>query len=151
MRATFGHVNLIARDWRALARFYERLFGCVPVPPERDFRGPDVDRATALPNAHITGAHLRLPGFGDKGPTLEIFRYDELANAVEPLVNRPGFGHVAFAVDDVASARDEVLSNGGREYGAIVTLTTKAGAKVTFCYVRDPEGNVIELQSWSAG
>jgi len=30
-----------------------------------------------------------------------------------------------------------------------VTLTTKIGTKVTWCYMTDPEGNVIELQSWS--
>jgi catechol-2,3-dioxygenase len=30
-----------------------------------------------------------------------------------------------------------------------VTLTTAAGTKVTWCYVTDPEGNIIELQSWA--
>jgi catechol 2,3-dioxygenase-like lactoylglutathione lyase family enzyme len=34
--ARFGHVNLIARDWRSLADFYVRLFGCEAVPPEHD-------------------------------------------------------------------------------------------------------------------
>lgn len=149
MRATFGHVNLVARDWRRLARFYEEVFGCTPVPPERDFRGPDVDRATAVRDAHITGAHLRLPGFGENGPTLEIFHYDDLASSPEPVVNRPGFGHIAFVVDDVSSSRDEVLAHGGGEVGQAVTLTTATGAKVTFCYARDPERNIIELQSWS--
>ena len=38
--ARYGHTNLIAKDWRALARFYEEQFGCIPVPPERDFGGP---------------------------------------------------------------------------------------------------------------
>jgi hypothetical protein len=37
--ARYGHTNLIARDWRRLATWYERLFGCVPVPPERDYAG----------------------------------------------------------------------------------------------------------------
>ncbi len=32
--------------------------------------------------------------------------------------------------------------------GEIVTLTTATGARVTWCYVTDPEGNIIELQSW---
>jgi len=30
-----------------------------------------------------------------------------------------------------------------------VTLQVATGAKVTWCYVADPEGNAIELQSWS--
>lgn len=149
MRATFGHVNLIARDWRRLSRFYQDVFGCTPVPPERDYRGQDVDRATALPHAHIRGEHLRLPGLGENGPTLEIYSYDEFATAVEPAINRPGFGHLAFGVDDVTSALGEFLANGGTTLGEAVTLTTKVGTKVTFVYARDPEGNIIELQSWS--
>jgi hypothetical protein len=30
-----------------------------------------------------------------------------------------------------------------------VTVTLQTGAQVTWCYVTDPEGNVIELQSWA--
>jgi catechol-2,3-dioxygenase len=33
--------------------------------------------------------------------------------------------------------------------GEVVTLTTAAGRRVTWCYVTDPEGNIIELQSWA--
>lgn len=61
-------------------------------------------------------------------------------------MNRPGFAHVAFAVDDVSGAREQVLSAGGSSVGAIVTVTTAAGVRITWCYVADPEGNVIELQ-----
>ena len=35
--ARFGHVNLTGADWRRLAAFYTDLFGCVLVPPERDY------------------------------------------------------------------------------------------------------------------
>ena len=41
--ARYGHTNLVAADWRALARFYEEVFGCVPVPPERDYEGPELE------------------------------------------------------------------------------------------------------------
>jgi catechol 2,3-dioxygenase-like lactoylglutathione lyase family enzyme len=139
---------VIARDWRILARFYEDVLGCTPVPPERDFRGRDLDAGTGLHNAHLRGVHLRLPGLGDQGPTLEIFQYDEPADDVARAINRPGFGHIAFAVDDVAIARDEVLRAGGRAIGETVTLQVATGARVTFCYVTDPEGNIVELQSW---
>lgn len=146
--ARYAHTNLIARDWRALASFYERLFGCTPVPPERDFRGADLDRGTGIPGAHLTGLHLRLPGYGPDGPTLEIFHYDDLEDRPGVAVNRPGFGHIAFEVEDVPSAREAVLAAGGRPVGEIVTVTTATGARVTWVYVTDPEGNVIELQAW---
>ena len=74
--AKFGHVNVTGRDWRRLAAFYTDVFGCEFVPPERDIRSADLDAATGLHDAHLTGAHLRLPGHGDAGPTLEIFEYE---------------------------------------------------------------------------
>ncbi len=148
--ARYVHTNLIARDWRALATFYQEVFGCTPVPPERDYRGDALDAATGLAGAHLTGAHLRLPGFdGRGGPTLEIFHYDDMEARPAGAVNRPGFGHIAFSVHDVPTARDAVLEAGGRAVGEVVTLPTSDGRKVTWCYVTDPEGNVLELQSWS--
>ena len=61
-------------------------------------------------------------------------------------MNQPGFAHVAFEVDSVAEARAQVLAAGGRAVGDVVTLTTAVGSRVTWCYVTDPEGNIIELQ-----
>ena len=151
MQARYVHTNLIAQDWRLLANFYQRVFRCVPVPPERDFQGEKLEAGTGIRGAHLQGAHLRLPGYGDNGPTLEIFNYNLLMDRPETAVNRPGFGHIAFQVEDVPAARAEVLTNGGRPVGEIVTLQVSSGAKVTWCYVTDPEGNVIELQSWAAG
>ena len=147
--AKYGHTNLIAKDWRGLARFYQEQFGCIPVPPERDFKGKDLERGTAIPGVELRGAHLRLPGHGAEGPTLEIFNYNILKEKPDVAVNRPGFGHIAFSVDDVLSAREAVLAAGGQSVGEVVTLTTATGSKVTWVYVTDPEGNVIELQSWS--
>ena len=146
--ARFVHTNLVAEDWRALASFYELVFGCTLVPPERDYRGATLDAGTALSGAHLTGAHLRLPGYGDDGPTLEIFHYNNLQDRPSTAVNRPGYGHIAFSVDDVSKAREIVLRAGGHAVGETVTLQTSDGSKVTWCYVTDPEGNIIELQSW---
>ncbi len=44
-----------------------------------------------------------------------------------------------------------LLAAGGKPVGKVVTLTTAIGARVTWCYVADPEGNMIELQSWGTG
>jgi catechol 2,3-dioxygenase-like lactoylglutathione lyase family enzyme len=149
IEARFGHVNVIARDWRGLADFYTRVFGCEFVPPERHYEGPDLAAGTGVPGAVLRGVHLRLPGGGPDGPTLEIYQYDEELDAPPPAVNRPGFGHLAFVVPDVAAARGLVLSEGGRAIGEVVTLRTADGRRVTWTYVTDPEGNLLELQSWS--
>ena len=147
--ARYVHTNLIAHDWHALADFYQRVFGCVPVPLERDLSGPSMEAGTGLPGAHLRGMHLRLPGYGDAGPTLEIFNYNTLEDRPATAVNRPGFGHIAFAVDDVHAARAAVLAAGGRPVGEVVTVQIASSAQVIWCYVADPEGNVIELQAWS--
>ncbi len=102
--ARYVHTNLIARDWRALARFYQEVLGCVLVPPARDLSGPDMDAGTGIPGAHLRGVHLRLPGRGADGPTLEVFTYSDLLERPATAVNRPGFGHIAFSVEDVAGA-----------------------------------------------
>ena len=146
----FGHVNVTAHDWRRLADFYTVVFGCELVPPERDIRGPVLDSATGLADAHLTGAHLRLPGHGDAGPTIEIFSYDVLTDHPEPRVDRPGWGHVAFQVADVQAALDAVHEAGGGRLGEVVTTQTKDGRQVTWVYATDPEGNLVELQAWSA-
>jgi predicted enzyme related to lactoylglutathione lyase len=146
--ARYVHTNLIALDWRALVKFYRELFGCEVVPPERDYSGATLEAGTGVAGASIRGVHLRLPGHGAGGPTLEIFTYSRHTDGPAPAVNRPGFAHIAFEVPSVRDARREVLAAGGSAVGEMVTLTTSAGSRVTWCYVRDPEGNIIELQSW---
>jgi predicted enzyme related to lactoylglutathione lyase len=148
--ARYAHTNLIARDWRRLAGFYQSVFGCVPVPPERDLSGPTIEAGTGVPGATLAGVHLRLPGAGAEGPTLEIFSYSPPADGSASAVNCPGFAHIAFAVASVADAREEVLAAGGKAVGEVVTTIISTGAQVTWCYVTDPEGNIVELQAWSS-
>jgi len=149
IQARFGHVNIVARDWQLLAEFYERVFGCLPVPPERNYRGPVLEAGTGVAGAALRGVHLRLPGLGGDGPTLEIYQYEPSIEGAPGLANRPGFGHIAFVVPDVAAAREIVLAEGGGTVGETVTTETSDGRCVTWTYLADPEGNIVELQAWS--
>jgi predicted enzyme related to lactoylglutathione lyase len=147
--ARYVHTNIVAHDWRRLADFYQSVFGCTPVPPERHLSGHWLESATAIPAAEIHGVHLRLPGFGDHGPTLEIFQYTPQEAGPKPVLNRPGLAHIAFAVDDVEAALAAVLAAGGTTVGERVTLDVPGAGHVAFVYVTDPEGNILELQRWS--
>jgi predicted enzyme related to lactoylglutathione lyase len=144
----FVHANLIANDWRRLAQFYRDVFECVPAPPERDYSGDWLDRATGLNDSHLTGVHLRLPGYGDDGPTLELFGYDSMPNKPAIRPNTPGFSHIAFAVDDVKSKADEVLAHSGKVVGELTEITVPDAGRLIFQYMADPEGNIVELQRW---
>jgi predicted enzyme related to lactoylglutathione lyase len=148
IKAKYKHTNIVARDWRELADFYRQIFGCTEVPPERAGTGEWVERCTSVPGAEIRGMHLRLPGCGDDGPTLEIFQYNKTESRPETAINRPGLAHLAFEVDDVEAARDEVIVAGGTYVGEMVTIDIPDAGIITFIYMTDPEGNIIELQKW---
>ncbi len=93
--------------------------------------------------------HLRLPGHGPEGPTLEIFQYNREEERPGTAINRPGLAHLAFAVDNVESALQAVKTAGGGAIGPIVSLPIPGAGTVTIVYATDPEGNIIELQRWS--
>ena len=150
MNIKYVHTNIIAQDWQSLAKFYEEVFGCKPVPPQRDQSGAWLERGTGVTGAHLRGMHLRLPGWGENGPTLEIFQYDAMQEKPSPpLANRQGFGHIAFLVDDVASIREEILARGGRDIGQISETDVTGVGHLTFIYMTDPEENILEIQNWS--
>ncbi|MEA4855526.1 MAG: VOC family protein [Solidesulfovibrio sp.] len=149
MPTRYVHTNVIARDWRVLASFYVRLFDCKPVPPERDLSGDWLDAATAIEGAHVTGVHLRLPGHGDTGPTLEIFSYDAMPDHPDIAANTPGFAHIAFLVDDVAAVAEAVIAAGGSAIGDVANRDVPGVGRLSFQYLRDPEGNILEVQRWS--
>ncbi len=148
MPVRYVHTNIIARDWRALASFYVRLFDCKPVPPERDLAGDWLDAATGIAGSHITGVHLRLPGHGDTGPTLEIFSYDAMTDHPDIAANTPGFSHIAFLVDDVDAVSEAVLAAGGAAVGETAKRDVPGVGRLSFRYLRDPEGNILEVQRW---
>jgi predicted enzyme related to lactoylglutathione lyase len=147
--AKYVHTNLIARDWKRLARFYSGVFGCDRKGPERDMSGAWLDQVTSLRGAHLSGVHLRLPGYGDGGPTLEIFSYDQLIEGQLPGANHCGFGHIAFTVDDVDQALQAVIAAGGSAVGEIAITQVDGVGVLRVVYARDPEGNILELQKWS--
>jgi len=149
IRAKYVHTNLIARDWKKLVRFYEEVFGCEAKGPERDLSADWLDRVNSVPNARLRGVHLRLPGYGDDGPTLEIFSYDQVIEGGLPRANECGFGHIAFAVENVDEALEEVIAAGGGAVGEIATGQVRGAGLIRLVYARDPEGNIVELQKWS--
>ena len=143
------HTNIIAKDWKKLVEFYTEVFDCVPVPPERDLSGDWLDKAAALNNAHLKGMHLKLPGYADSAPTLEIFSYREMEeNSLPPHANRIGLGHLAFLVDDVNKVFEKAIACGGKKLGQISKNIVDGVGTLTFVYLTDPENNIIEIQKW---
>jgi len=143
----FAHTNIIAQDWKSLAQFYQDVFDCKPIYPERDLKGDWIDQATNIKDTHIKGIHLRLPAYDETGPTLEIFQYNKMDKA-NKVINASGFSHIAFLVDDLNKILQNLLKNGGTQLGEIVEKEIPNVGKLTFVYTKDPEGNIVEIQHW---
>jgi len=145
----YAHTNIIAKDSARLIDFYKTVFHCKSIGEVRDIRADWLDKMTGVPNAHIMGEHLVLPGYGPDRPTLEIFSYDDMEAAIPSQINRCGIAHLAFEVDDVEETLGKILSAGGGQIGEVVMAEYADGKKATFVYATDIEGNIIELQSWT--
>ena len=144
----YVHTNLIAKDWKKLAQFYIDVLGCEPTYPERDLSGEWIDRLTMISKVTIKGIHLKLPGYED-GPTLEIFEYNKASKATgNHLINDPGFGHIAFHVNNIDETVKKIIDHGGAKYGEIIEKKIDGIGIIKVIYTMDPEGNIIEIQNW---
>jgi len=144
----YAHTNIAARDWKKLSKFYIRVFDCTIKPPERKLSGDWLDQGTGLSKAELEGVHLLLPGHGDNGPTLEIFSYKVLHECEPVMANYTGFTHIAFEVEDVEKIFGKALKSGASKLGEITEKVIEGVGGLKFVYFRDPEGNIIEIQSW---
>ena len=146
----FSHTNLITPDWKRLSQFYIDVFHCVPSGPVRQLSGCSVAEGTGVSRPQIEGLHLRLPGFASDGPTLEIFQYSRHIRQPLKHANTRGITHLAFEVTDLDSVCANVIRYGGKMLGRLAKLPVEGVGVCTFVYVRAPDRNIIEIQSWGA-
>lgn len=152
MNIKFAHVSITARDLNRLAVFYMDALGCTPARAEKGFSGEWLEKGTGVSGADFRRVHLRMPGGGEDGPFLEIIEYSETQyDPTPPAANRTGLRHVAFETETPEELReryDLVLESGGRKLGEITEREIEGLGTVTFVYMTDPEGNIVELVSW---
>ncbi len=144
----FAHTNIAARDWKKISDFYINVFDCEIKPPQRNLSGKWLDKATGLTSAKLEGVHLLLPGYGNNAPTLEIFSYEKMHDVPAIMANYTGFTHIAFEVEDVNNTLKKALENNAMKLGEVVEKEIESVGILQFVYFRDPEGNIVEIQSW---
>lgn len=149
MPIKFMHINLNAKDWIKLSKFYVEVFNCTPTSPERNLSGEWIYKMTNINEVKIRGIHLSLPGY-ENGPKLEIFQFEpEDLKEDYSHINKQGYGHLAFHVDNVEDMFEKAIQHGGKKLGEIVKSEIAGVGLLTAVYIQDPEGNFIEIQNWS--
>ncbi len=139
MRArTFSHVGITVSNFNAAVKFYSNLFGCPLVgvadtPPDRvrGFFGVD----GPAPACKI--GWIRVPG----GGVLEIFAFEPAQPPVAVPWNRIGLTHFSFNVTHLQMWHDRLKAQGVD----IVTAPERSPRGHSFFFIRDFDGNLIEL------
>ena len=135
---SFSHAGITVSDFNRAVKFYREIFGCALVgvadtPPDRVRSFFAVD--APAPRCKI--GWIRVPG----GGVLEIFAFEPAQPPAAIPWNRVGLTHFSFNVTGLQKWHDR-LKAGGVE---IVTAPEKSPRGHSFFFIRDGDGNLIEL------
>ncbi len=127
----FHHVGLSVGNLDAQRHFYRDAFGLTP------------EQQAEIPRAGVRMAILRGPG----GLRLELIeRSDSTEHSFADVYDGAsvqGYFHFAVHVADLDTAYEAVLAAGATSVSAPATAMMLPGLR--YAYVKDPEGNLIEL------
>jgi catechol 2,3-dioxygenase-like lactoylglutathione lyase family enzyme len=135
---SFSHVAITVSDFNQAVRFYWEVFGAplvgvsdTPADRVRGFFGVDASEPTCKIG------WVRVPG----GATIEIFEFQPQQPPVEVVWSRIGATHISFNVHDTEVWHQYLLDKGVE----IVSVPERSPHGHTFFFVKDPDGNLIEL------
>ena len=135
----FDHVGVIVEDLDAAAEFFLALG--FEHGGRGEVEGEWVDKIVGLDGVKSEFVFVRTP---DRSGSLELIKFHAPSDNEAPHflpANRHGFRHIAIEVDDLNAIVDGLRDNGFdlvgevRDYEDIYRL----------CYVRGPEGLIVEL------
>ena len=133
------HVGIVVDDLAAGIEFFTAL-GLV-LEGEASVEGRSVDRVVGLDGVRAEIAMMQTP---DGGGRLELSKFHSPSNQGDNRqapANAPGIRHISFAVEDI----DAVVA-GLRARGAeLVGELERYEDSYRLCYVRGPEGIIVEL------
>jgi catechol 2,3-dioxygenase-like lactoylglutathione lyase family enzyme len=133
------HVGIVVDDLAAATEFFVEL-GLV-LQGEGSVEGRWVDRIVGLEGVRADFAMMQAP---DGTGRLELVKFHSPANQGDSRpapANTPGIRHIAFAVEDI----DAVVAGLRARGGEVVGQLERYEDSYRLCYVRGPEGIIIEL------
>jgi catechol 2,3-dioxygenase-like lactoylglutathione lyase family enzyme len=132
------HLGIVVEDLAAATEFFVAL-GLEPQ-GEWSVEGEAVDRIVGLEGVHSELVFLRTP---DGHGQIELTKFhspSHLDDHQPAPANAPGIRHVTFAVDDVEAVLGRL-----RPHGAELVGELERYGGYLLCYVRGPEGIIVEL------
>jgi glyoxylase I family protein len=96
----------------------------------------------------VAGAEISIAVVKGYGHKIELLEYVQPTDRKLSFQYRPcdvGFVHVALTVDNLDAISDAMAGSGWKAPGRPQTLTSGPNARKRVVYVRDPDGNTIEL------
>jgi catechol 2,3-dioxygenase-like lactoylglutathione lyase family enzyme len=133
------HVGIVVHDLAAAIGFFVDLG--LELQDEGTVEGRWVDRVVGLDGVRAEMAFLQTPdGHGRLELTTFLAPPSGDGDRQAP-ANAPGIRHISFAVDDVAATVVRLRSHGGELVGEIGRYEDI----YRLCYVRGPEGIIVEL------
>lgn len=132
------HAGLTVSDFGAAVRWYHDTFGFLLVSEDvlEPERTKELFPLYGVEGARVRMGFMRAPG----GSVLEIFEFSPKAERREPTWNAPGFTHLAMNVSGVSSWYERLKADGE----SFVTPPQRTGS-VDWVFMRDPDGNLVEL------
>jgi catechol 2,3-dioxygenase-like lactoylglutathione lyase family enzyme len=135
----FVHIGLVVEDLDEAIRFLSVLgFDCGK---PGNFGGEWIDRIIGLEDVTVEVVMARGPDGSDVFEVVRFVSPSAGAHESAPAANRPGLRHIAFKVDDLRAVVDRVREAGWDTIGEIVDYEST----FLLCYVRGPEGLIVEL------
>ena len=132
------HVGIVVDDLEAATAFFVELG--LKLQGEGQVDGGWVDRVVGLEGVRVEYAMVETP---DGHGRLELVKFHSPSahgDGHAP-ANMLGIRHVAFAVDDIDAAVAAVRARGGELVGEVENYEDI----YRLCYVRGPEGIIVEL------
>ena len=139
----FDHVTVVVRDLAAARRFFA-LLGFVE-DKAVVIRGETFARYMGVPGIEADHVTLYVPG---REPRFEVqllhFRQPEpVDDRARARLDRLGFNHVCFAVDDLEAALARLTAAGVKQKSDLLDFHSR---KLVF--LDGPEGITVELAEW---
>jgi predicted enzyme related to lactoylglutathione lyase len=137
-------IGLCCHDLDSLAQFYVSVLDCslvnvIEVPADKA-------RPTALTDQSYRVARLQLPG-GERIKLLQPARPPQAVPATPLILERANTAYITFILDDMTPVLERLAASSATVLTGPAPIEVRPGTFLAF--VRDPEGNVLELVQYA--